>query len=332
MRLKAFPPSARSKATRGATGTPCLCIVNRRGQNRVQSELAPIRVQPAKRVNGRRDRHRLGRMNRHALMALRARNAAALAADGARPDPLKPESHHCPAGLNKNKAIASEPRHLRLTNPEQNRAGNRRVHRVTATFEDIHRRFCGQRMRCGAHPVCRQNRPTAPESENRASCVSSAASSYRLNHPKARLQECQSQWAVSFFEDLGMQELRPRRRDTGWGLLTPGAEGSYMQLQLLLSCPNLSAMRGGLRFKELNRAISGRNRSQYCLGRSGMELRSKEHCTHCGVYSASRWARLCIEEPSEPSLGQILRDRSTVRRMPGWHAKLRHRRPMVAQS
>ena len=136
----------------GGDGDALLGIVDRGGQAGGQPQLAPVGGQAAEGVDRPRHRHRLDPPDRDRGQPLCAEGPGV---QGCRGTARTVQRDHILAArrLQQHKAVAAQAGHLRLAEPQQDRPGNRRIHRVATGLEDIDRHPRRQRVRGGAHAV-----------------------------------------------------------------------------------------------------------------------------------------------------------------------------------
>ena len=129
-----------------------LGIVDGRGQNPVQPQPSPIRRQRAKRIHRPRQRHRLNAAHWHRRHLPRPQFLRRHPRRRA-PRPVQGEHILRPRRFDQRKAIAADPGHLRLANPQQRSPRNRRIHRIAARLQNVDGSRHRQRMRRRAHSV-----------------------------------------------------------------------------------------------------------------------------------------------------------------------------------
>ena len=139
-------------------------IADRGGQNGIQPQLAPIRRQPAERIHRTRQRDRLHPMQRHRRQPPVAHGLRRIPRR-CPPRPVQRDHLLAPRRFQQDKAIAADPRHLRLADPQKHRPGNRRIHRIPTPFQHLDRRLGGKGMRGRADAVAGIDGRTARQVE-----------------------------------------------------------------------------------------------------------------------------------------------------------------------
>ena len=131
--------------------------MDRRGEDGIQPDPALGFRQVTEGVNRAGDGHRLGPVFRHLGMPRRAQHRR-IGARGCAPRTVERANRRFAGAVEQNKAIATDAGHLRFADTEQNRPGDRRIHRIAPLFQDVDGGLCAKRMRRGAHPVAGINR------------------------------------------------------------------------------------------------------------------------------------------------------------------------------